>query len=251
MTKLGKALTLLNVALALTFLAWALGLYTNQIFWHTPQTQDGQRVEGLVDQLKKKVDEVGPMREAAERQWYDATVEVNAAEQLRPKLQADYAARLRSLRKGDVTDIKPPVQPLVFKGSELDFKRTGQPGLEIDNKAALSIAGYQKAIRDKFKEMVEAKDELTKVVAETTQLTTQIIGTKENKTEAITDIERGLYERWVDYQKLVLQYKLEQQFLRSPLTTVTLDNAVLKKRQQQLQGRLDELNNASRALGRR
>ena len=55
----------------------------------------------------------------------------------------------------------------------------------------------------------------------------------------------------MDYRKLVLQYKLEQQFLRSPLTSVSLDNASLKKRQQQLQARLDELNNSSPSLGRR
>src|SRR5438552_1385388 len=110
MTKLGKALTLINVALALVFMAWATGLYTNQIFWHTPQNQDGQNVKGLVAQLQSRVEELKPVREAAEKHWYDATAEVVAAEQLRPKLQQGYADRLRSLRKGDVADIKPPVQ---------------------------------------------------------------------------------------------------------------------------------------------
>src|SRR5436305_9378934 len=108
MTTLGKALVLINVALALTFLAWATGLYTNQIFWHTPQSTDGQTVKGLVKQLQDRIEELKPGREAAERRWAEAVRLVAVDEALRPKLQQDYADRLPSVRRGDVPDIKPP-----------------------------------------------------------------------------------------------------------------------------------------------
>lgn len=254
MTTLGKLLTLLNVVLSLTFLTWATGLYTNQIFWHTPQNQEGQRVDGLVDQLGKRLQESLPVRDAAERRLANATARVAELEARRPTLLRDYADRLKSLRTGDVTDIQPPVQPLVFTqpDGKLDFKRTGQPGLEFEpGKPALSKAGYEKAIADKIKELAEVKQEINKTIDETEKLTVAITGTKDNKVEAISESERGLRVRWEDAKELVKRYQLEQQFLRSPMTTVTLDNATLKRRQQQLQARLDELNNSSRTLGRR
>lgn len=252
MTTLGKWLTLLNVVLSLTFLTWATGLYTNQIFWHTPQNQEGQRVDGLVDQLGKKLQESLPVRDVAERRLADATAKVARLEVERPTLLRDYGDRLKSLRAGDVADIKPPVQPLVFnQAGLLDFKRTGQPGLEFDGKPALSKSGFEKAIADKIRELAEVKQEINKTLEETEKLTVAITGTKDNKTEAVSESERGLRVRWEDAKELVKRYQLEQQFLRSPLTTVTLDNSTLKRRQQQLQSRLDELNNGSRALGMR
>ena len=55
MTKLGKWLVLINVALSLVFLAWAVGLYSNHINWATPPSDGGQRVQGMVDELKDQI----------------------------------------------------------------------------------------------------------------------------------------------------------------------------------------------------
>ena len=35
-TRIGKWLVFINVTLSLVFLAWAIGLYTNQVHWNTP-----------------------------------------------------------------------------------------------------------------------------------------------------------------------------------------------------------------------
>ena len=62
----------------------------------------------------------------------------------------------------------------------------------------------------------------------TQQISTNITGTKDRQ-EAITAAEKGQRVRWEDYKRLVKEYQLEKQFLVSPLTTVTLENAALKK----------------------
>ena len=54
-TKLGKWLVFINVTLSLVFLAWAIGLYTNQVHWNTPPGDSGQRIQGMVDELKGEI----------------------------------------------------------------------------------------------------------------------------------------------------------------------------------------------------
>src|SRR5262245_16002564 len=108
MTKLGKWLVLINVMLSLVFLAWAVGLYSNRINWATPPSDSGQRVQGMVDELKEQITRLVAARDAADARWFDATGRVLALEMDRPARQKYYADLTRSVRQGDVAAIKPP-----------------------------------------------------------------------------------------------------------------------------------------------
>src|SRR5881397_3162559 len=95
-TTFGKTLTLVNLVLALVFVAWAVGLYTNQVPWITPPAMDGVRVQGLVDELKAQVDALvkpGGPRDSADARWADATLTVQALERERPTNLAVYYDR--------------------------------------------------------------------------------------------------------------------------------------------------------------
>src|SRR2546423_15555973 len=108
MTKLGKWLVVINVTLSLMFLAWAVGLYTNHINWATPPSDGGQRVQGMVEELKAEVTRLVAARDAADQRWYDSTARVVALETERPARQAYYADLMRSARRGGMAALKPP-----------------------------------------------------------------------------------------------------------------------------------------------
>ena len=69
--------------------------------------------------------------------------------------------------------------------------------------------------------------------------------------ERVTAEQKGLRRRLYELQKQASDLRLEQEYLRSPLTTATLDTALLMKRQAALNARLDELKNAVTAIGRK
>src|SRR5439155_8533547 len=110
MTKLGKWLVFINLTLSLLFLAWAIGLYTNQVHWNTPPSDGGQKVQGMVKELQDEINQLANARTSAEERWNSGTVLVRALETERPQRNTYYATLLRSARFGDVAQIKPPVQ---------------------------------------------------------------------------------------------------------------------------------------------
>jgi hypothetical protein len=249
MTKTGKILTYANLILALVFLSWAIALYANAVPWNTPPAGDGARVQGQVDQLKEKIAAANRARDAANYRWADATAEQQALEKQRPQLQALYANRIKAARRGNVPGIEPPVQALEFQGEHV--KSTGAP-VQFDGAAALTFDGYAKAIQDKIKEIADTHDEINKVVEEKAALTRQIDGfDPPGGAERVTAEQKGLRRRLYELQKQASDLRLEQEYLRSPLTTATLDTALLMKRQAALNARLDELKNAGTVIGRK
>src|SRR5438105_1203718 len=203
MTTFGKTLTLLNVVLALVFVAWGIGLYTNQVPWVAPPAVDGVKVQGLVDELKAQVDQLRAARDAADVRWADATLTVQALERERPTNLRVYADRLRSARQGGVPGIDPPVQGLEFPGGTLAVKRTGPP-YQIDGQPALSQAGYQKAIQDRLQEITDAEAAVKQLVEETKALTLQIDGTGPAQAggERVRAEEKGLRRRLYEQAEL-------------------------------------------------
>ena len=83
-------------------------------------------------------------------------------------------------------------------------------------------------------------------------LTKQINGFPPVNKDAPKLDEKGLRVQIRERQELVHGLQLEEQYLRSPLTHYTLENAVLKKRQAALAARLEELKRpAATAVGRK
>jgi chromosome segregation ATPase len=242
MTKTGKILTYVNLVLALVFASWAIGLYANAVPWKTPPSDGGIAVQGLVEQLRDQIATATTARNAADNRWADATNEVKALEKQRPQFQTLYANRMKAARRGGVAGIEPPVQNVEFQGD--DVKASGAP-VQFDGATALSFDGYAKAIQDKIKEVADTQDEIKKIADQTKALTLQIDGfDPPGGADRTTGEQKGLRRRLFELQKQVDDLRLEMDYLRSPLTTATLDTALLKKRQAALTARLNELKGA-------
>src|SRR5437016_7475397 len=99
MTKLGKWLVFINVTLSLIFLAWAVGLYTNQVHWNTPPSDGGQRVQGMVDELKAEITQLAEAQKSAEERWHKGGELVRSLENERPRRLEYYATLLRSAQQ--------------------------------------------------------------------------------------------------------------------------------------------------------
>jgi outer membrane murein-binding lipoprotein Lpp len=251
MTNLGKTLVLLNLVLSLVFVAWGVGLVTNQVPWNTPQSSDGARVQGMVETLQKEIERLRPAQQSADNRWTDGYVEVLQLEKQRPDNERLYADLLKSVRQGGVADINPPVQVLEFQpNGPLALKRSGRPPLTLNGQPSLPAAGYAQAIRDTLQKIQQAEDEVKRLNAETGQLTTQINGTKP-RTEAKTAAEKGLRVQLAEQEEMLKGLQLEQQYLHSPLTYTTLQTAQLRRRQAELAARLDELTKAAAAVGKK
>lgn len=249
MTKTGKTLTIVNLVLALVFASWAVALYANAVPWHTPPAVDGQRVQGLVEQLKEDVTRLTKARDAADGRWTDATLHVQALENERPKNLQLYANRVRAARRGDVSAIQPPVQALEFDGEAI--KPTGAP-IQFDGTQALTFDGYTKAIQEKIRQIADVQEQIKKTVEETRELTRQIDGVEPPMGgERVTAEQKGLRRRLYELEKQADDLRLEQEYLRSPLTNTALEASLLKKRQAALSARLSELKGAGTAIGRK
>ena len=250
MTQTAKTLVFINLVLSVVFVAWAVGLVTNQVPWHNPPADDGPKVEGFVSQLQAEIKNLLVARDSAEQRWGDAYVELLGVEKQRGDAQKYCADLLRSVRSGNVPDITPPVQQLEFANNMLLLKRNGRPPVTINGENALSLAGYHAKIQQSLGEIQTAQADIAKLVAEMDVLTKQINGLPPlppNPTLA----QKGLRVQIREQQELVHGLQLEEQALRSPLTYFILQRDQLRQRQAALVARLTELKAAPAAAVRR
>src|SRR5437879_6199549 len=252
MTKLGKWLVFINVTLSLIFLAWAVGLYTNQVHWNTPPSDGGQRVQGMIEELNAEIKQLLDARNSAEERWHSGGALVRALENERPQRNAYYATLLRSVTQGDVAQIKPPVQQLeIAANGGVVAKLNGRPPYLLDGQPALSIAGYRDALTQRSAQIDATHKEVTGIIGETEKLTRQINGAEPpGGGERVTAEQKGLRGVLADEQKAAHKLRLEQEYLHSPITNFMIDTQLLKKRRAALTARLGELQNAE-ALGRK
>jgi regulator of replication initiation timing len=255
MTTWGKRLVFLNLVLSLMFVAWALGLVTNQVPWHTPPATDGVKVQGLVAANLEQMKQLQAARDAADTRYNDALAELNAVERVRPYNLAYYADMLRSARLGGVAAINPPVPKLEFGQNNAvaipaPQQRANRPAVQIDGQNAQPVAAYVKAILDAVAAIQKAQAAEKQLTAEMEALTKQINGLKP-RGEAVNAEEKGLRTQLAEQQELAKHLRLEQEYLQSPLTYLLLQKEQLDKRQAALAARLNELKAAPTALGRR
>jgi hypothetical protein len=240
MTRIGKVLIFINLALSVGFLAWTVGLVTNRIYWNTPPADGGEKVVGQVDQLKARIKDLVEARSGtdgnggADLRWYYNTQRLHAVEAERPRRQAYYREQLKIVQTG--TDlagkpVEPPVQQLAFApDGRLNWsKKTGQPPVRIDGQPALSVQGYERKTKATLEEMNDDQKTVAETVKKIAGLTQQL------------NASRGLRERLAEQEDLARNTKAEIAYLQTPLTTYTVETQLLKRRQNALEGRLREL----------
>src|SRR5581483_10126700 len=96
--------------------------------------------------------------------------------------------------------------------------------------------GYEAAKRERATQITAAERQVTVLISETERLTRQVIG---------IDPPGGGERITAEQQKLAHDLRLEQEFLRSPLTNFTIETQLLRKRQAALSARLNELQRAT------
>src|SRR5947209_6885995 len=247
MTRLAKVLVFVALAFSFTFLAWSIGLVTNRIYWHTPPADGGEKVIGKVDQLKNRIKELVEARSGssatelggADGRWYANTIRLHALEAQRPKNLAFYADQIKVVRTGtDRTGkaVNPPVKQVqVDANGALVFK----DAFQIDGQPALSVQGYEAAIKAKSEETLEDQKTVARLVKEIGDLTEQVNGPK------------GLRVRLAQQEELGRNAQAELAYLQTPLTTYTVETQVLQRRKAALEARLKELQASGTAVGRR
>jgi hypothetical protein len=219
--------------------------------WHTPPAGEGPKVEGMIAQLQGQIKQLIDARAPAEQRWGETYVQLQGVERQRSDAVKYYADLLRSIRTGDVPDIKPPVQQLVFNGTVLDIsKRNGRPPVTINGENALSLAGYHAKIQQTLNDIQTAQTSIAELTRETEALTKQINGVPPRDPKQPTLAEKGLRVQIREQQELVKGLQLEGEYLRSPLTYYTLQREQLRQRQAALASRLGELKPAATASAR-
>jgi hypothetical protein len=236
MTRYGKILVFLNLALSFFFVAWTLGLYSERPPW---KGVEGER--GRVDELAAVIKGLADARATADARWAKATSEVIRLELDLPRRRAVNAALLNSLNTGAGAAAVPQLD---IVNELVSLKRSDKPVL-IDGKPAKSLLGYKNDIDKQLDEIRDTKDKINKVVADTTELTDRLNGIKA-AAEQVTAIDRGLRGELAAAEQLTRDARAEQDFLQSPLTNYTVELEQLKRRQVALESRLRELTAAVR-----
>lgn len=235
MSNLARNLIYAVSFLSFWFLAWSIGLYTNQQPWEKHiKTELSERIKGLVE-----------ARDRADARWADAMGKVAKLEAEIPARDAWYAERMRIASTGKDKDGKDVANPvtLVESAEGLVQLKAGAP-FQIDGKPAFSIDGFKSAIDKQLNEIRETKLKINRVVAEAAALTLKINGTK-SAIDAITAEEKGMRGQLADAERVAKNAKLEQEYLQSPLTNDTVELELLRRRQVALEARLKELGTSS------
>lgn len=236
MTRYGKILVFLNLALSFFFVSWTLGLYSERPPW---KGIEGER--GRVEELATRIKGLADARATADARWAKATNEVIRLEIELPRRRAFNAALVKSMSTGTGAAAVPQLD---IVNELVALKRSEKPVL-IDGKPALSLAGYRESIEKQLNEIRETKLKINKVVADTTELTDKLNGIKAAE-EQVTAIDRGLRGELAAAVNLTHNARAEQEFLQSPLTNYTVELEQLKRRQVALESRLRELTAAVR-----
>jgi len=230
MTRYGKILVFLNLALSFFFVAWTLGLYSERPPW---KGIEGER--GRVDELSAVIKGLADARATADARWAKATNEVIRLELELPRRREFNAALLNAMNTGSGAAV-----PQLNIVNGLVALTRNAPPVQIDGKPALSVKGFGESIVRQLDEIRDTKVKINKVVADTTELTDRLNGIKA-AAEQVTAIDRGLRGELAAAEQLARDARAEQAFLQSPLTNYTVELEQLKRRQVALESRLREL----------
>jgi hypothetical protein len=249
---IGKTLVILNAALSVIFLTFALGVFTNRIDWgwKEPRLELGLRVPSEIDKRTAAVKLFLRHREMVEKAVDAAQKELAADELNWAAYHLEYASLLDMVRsgKGDL-DIK--AIKMDRKKGELIFDPT-QPGkaqvdgpvfyepkigpkVQVKNSfEALDqvLQGIQKQLDDMAKEVGIEADKMTKMA--------ELIDGKYNPTKD-KKIRPGIYDLLEQQKDVHKQLKREMEELEPLWVRKLVEAQLLVTRKQELEARLKEL----------
>lgn len=257
MTRFGKILVFLNVAVSLLLAAWAFDIYANGVDWSDRKGKPGER-GGELALREARLEELWKSLPPAEASWLTARRQVVDVE---AHLAADrewYAREIHHVFVTAGTNEDPTaIGRIVYAPDEGQGVRKGQILLDAkgfpqlqpirdDKGNALelrSLAVYNKndeAVLHSIEQTIAAHE---KQIHEANALTDQIIGDKAKG-------KRGLQQRIRDEEVKLAELLVEQRTLEEPLVNAAVEGQTLLQRRAQLERRIDELKKIGVASGK-
>jgi hypothetical protein len=233
-TRTGRVLTLVNLALTLTFAFWAVGVYSNHVdLSDKSDPQKSAEDQSIYLRRAETVKKLDQSRGPAEARLQSTRNAVARAEELRPALQSWYAAELESLRTGN----QPPQAPSYVK-DEIQLDKQGYPRmgpvLGPDDRPLRGLDSLAK-LSQIYKQKLEEIQSVTSAIDE------RIAEQQKSSTEIGNGQEQGLRRELANVQGKIGQSRERQENLKPKVYNRQVELALLLKRQQGLESRLKEL----------
>jgi hypothetical protein len=249
MTRFGKILVLINVALSLGLAAWAVGVYTRHTEWSLDTNKSAPeivlQVQRLQDRLKPAPPKPGfglwDQLTASEEHWRRSSKGVLTFEPLRPRNQKWFQDQLAELEK-----TPNPVKRPSYKDGRPEVGQQAQDfGLpvmvEATDKAGGALKGlvpYQLEYADTQTRVKNAMDELTRWINEDRDLTEKIGGEKGLRVQIAQEVDKKV------------RVLTEQEYLKPLLVNSLVEGELLLKRRAPLVARGKELQGVGVAAAR-
>jgi len=250
---IGKVLVLLHGALAITVLAWAVGVVTNRIDWNNPPAGDKPRAPGLYARQKTQADEYNVAVDRSHARWTGNLNQVLVLEAERYPRRAYYQLHLYVMQTGELNGkpVPNPVQdvlnPLGGNGF-IDVPRL--PNGQLDPNRMLARKPYEvrpgipaKAVAQYDKEMAKFVEDMkglqvtsANAIVEREKLNREIVGVTQ------PTLVKGLRTLINEQKNIMDQAEAEDRYVAVFVTNREAEFGLFKKRRDAMQGRVAELN---------
>jgi hypothetical protein len=252
MSTIGKVLVLLHGAVAITVLAWAIGVAANRIHWNTPPAGGKDTGPGLYDRQKAQAAEYNVAVDRSYTRWTGNLNQVLVLEAERYPRRAFYATHLYVMQTGELggQPVPNPVQGVLAPGPSgfLNVQRNAQGGLDMVRTLAFppfevrpgvparSVAQYDREMK-KFVEDIQASQvRSAAAIVEREKLNREIVGVTQPM------LVKGLRTLITEQKNIIDQADAEDRYVAVFVTNREAEFGLFKKRKDAMQGRVAELN---------
>ena len=213
MTKFGKILILVNVALSIGFAGWAMAIYSNRVDWGETKEAAG-KAKGKLLERKEELESWKKTLDTSMAQYNGAVEVLNQREKKRPadqKYYRDELAKLETGVDGKGGLVANPVTELVYEKGQLKLDKEGHPlqraiDWQRSQQSLQSLAQLGKEFDTTHEDLGKEKKALDELVSQEKDLTERLNGDGKTK--------KGLRREMDEVQEALLHGLGEKEFLR-------------------------------------
>ncbi|HLW67108.1 MAG TPA: hypothetical protein VKS79_17470 [Gemmataceae bacterium] len=230
LTTFGKIFVFLNVIVALGLLAATAVVIKERVQWNSiPEKQ----LKGEVDKYRDQIKDLAEARDRAEAKWNTANTALFNNEKLRPANQDFYEEQMLIAKTGKDKKGQPVNPPVVVFAQPLNFKRQGQPPLQVRGQPARELKYYTETIIARQREIFKQQEAVAAAQQEYEALSRRL------DQEKLDD--RGIYMMQRSERDAKERAIAEQDFIKPLLANRYSELVLALKREQILSQRKAEL----------
>jgi len=226
---------LINAALSIVFLFWAIAIYTERINWFTGTGPGAAQSVGMVDRAKAKLDALNEANQRAGFRWAKNYDQVANQENARPTRRDYYRYLLNKVQTGTGfvnNQVQKNMPVAALEMHPAGWLMEGKPILLRETTPLDSIEGYNRRIADTVAQIKETQDSIVKLIKQQSELTSDIYG---------TPMKKGLRTLLSEQEQIAKSGRQERDFVRPFRTNREAEYDILLKRVQSIEKRLGEL----------